>query len=154
MDTKLFNDIDIAKENTHVPNGLANDAAEEVKQYEEKIAAAGNVDLQILGIGLNGHIGFNEPGTDVNARTHVVDLDESTREANSRFFNSMDEVPTQAITMGIGTIMEAKKILLLVQGEKKAAILNKVVHGEVTGDVPASYLQMHPNVTIITDLDV
>jgi|SRR5699024_68304 len=153
MNEKLFNGIDIQKENTHIPNGVAEDPDKEAIDYEKKLADAGKIDLQILGIGLNGHIGFNEPGSDVKSRTQVVDLAESTIEANARFFNSMDEVPTQAITMGIGTIMEASKIILLVQGEKKAEILSKVLHGDVTSDVPASFLQMHKDVTIITDID-
>src|SRR5699024_3911543 len=111
---------------------------------------SGPVDVQILGLGLNGHIGFNEPGTDFSGRTRVVDLDETTREANARFFNSIDEVPTQAITMGIASIMEAEKILLLVQGEKKAAILKEVFNGEVPNQVLVSILQIHPKVTILT----
>ena len=153
MNEKLFNGIDIQKENTHIPNGVAEDPNKEAIDYEKKLADAGKIDLQILGIGLNGHIGFNEPGSDVKSRTQVVDLAKTTIEANARFFNSMDEVPTEAITMGIGTIMEASKIILLVQGEKKAEILSKVLHGDVTSDVPASFLQMHKDVTIITDID-
>src|SRR5699024_4451903 len=129
------------------------DPNKEAIDYEKKLADAGKIDLQILGIGLNGHIGFNEPGSDVKSRTQVVDLAKTTIEANARFFNSMDDVPTEAITMGIGTIMEARKIILLVQGEKKAEILSKVLHGDVTSDVPASFLQMHKDVTIITDID-
>ncbi|HLR42813.1 MAG TPA: glucosamine-6-phosphate deaminase [Pseudogracilibacillus sp.] len=153
MNEKLFNGIDIQKENTHIPNGVAEDPNKEAIDYEKELADAGKIDLQILGIGLNGHIGFNEPGSDVKSRTQVVDLAKSTIEANARFFDSMDEVPTEAITMGIGTIMEASKIILLVQGEKKAEILSKVLHGDVTSDVPASFLQMHKDVTIITDID-
>lgn len=153
MNEKLFNGIDIQKENTHIPNGVAEDPNKEAIDYEKELADAGKIDLQILGIGLNGHIGFNEPGSDVKSRTQVVDLAKTTIEANARFFDSMDEVPTEAITMGIGTIMEASKIILLVQGEKKAEILSKVLHGDVTSDVPASFLQMHKDVTIITDID-
>src|SRR5699024_7835024 len=115
MKEKLFNGIDIEKENTHITNGVAEDLNQEAIDYEEKLADAGIIDLQILGIGLNGHIGFNEPGSDVKSRTQVVDLAKTTIEANARFFNSMDDVPTEAITMGIGTIMEARKIILLVQ---------------------------------------
>src|SRR5699024_10782984 len=95
MNEKLFNHIDINKENTHIPNGLAEDVEAETKAYEERIKEAGNVDVQILGIGLNGHIGFNEPGADINSRTHIIELDESTRQANARFFDSIDDVPTQ-----------------------------------------------------------
>src|SRR5699024_8777967 len=152
MNEKLFNGIDIQKENTHIPNGVAEDPNKEAIDYEEKLADAGKIDLQILGIGLNGHIGFNEPGSDVKSRTQVVDLG-ITIEAKTRLFNSMDDVTTKAITMGIGTIKEARKIILLVQREKKAEILSKVLHGDVTSDVPASFLQMHKDVTIITDID-
>src|SRR5699024_2847293 len=152
MDNKLFNHIDIKKEHTNIPNGLADNPEVECGNYEAKLQSVGKVDVQILGLGLNGHIGFNEPGTDFESKTHVVELDASTREANARFFDSIDEVPTQAVTMGIASIMEAKKILLLVQGEKKAAILKEVINGEVTNQVPASILQNHPNVTILTDV--
>src|SRR5699024_6333904 len=131
MNEKLFNGIDIQKENTHITNGVAEDPNKEAIDNEEKLAAAGTIDLQIIGIGLNGHIGVNEPGSDVKSRTQVVDLAKTTIEANARFFNRMDDVPTEAITMGIGTIMEARKIILLVQGEKKAEILSKVLHGDV-----------------------
>ncbi len=133
---------------------MAEDLEEECKNYEKMIENVGKIDLQILGLGLNGHIGFNEPGTSFSSRTHVVDLTPSTIEANARFFSSIDEVPKKALTMGIATIMDAKEILFLVNGEKKADILRKVVHGEVTEDVPASVLQRHPNVTLITDIDV
>lgn len=154
MDEHLFNHIDIKKERTHIPDGLSKDMEAACKNYEEQIKSAGQVDLQILGLGLNGHIGFNEPGTDFAGRTRVVELDETTREANARFFNSIDDVPTQAITMGIASIMEAEQIVLLVQGEKKAAILKEVINGEVTNQVPASVLQRHPNVTVLTDVNL
>lgn len=154
MDHKLFNSIDIKQENTHIPDGLADNLEEECQYYERLIKEAGKIDLQVLGLGLNGHIGFNEPGTPFDKRTHVVELDQSTREANARFFNQMDDVPTQALTMGIGTIMEASEILLLVQGEKKAEILKEVMNGEITEEVPASILQRHPRVTLITDIDI
>jgi len=154
MDYHLFKHIDIKPENIHLPDGMAEDLEEECKNYEKMIENVGKIDLQILGLGLNGHIGFNEPGTSFSSRTHVVDLTPSTIEANARFFSSIDEVPKKALTMGIATIMDAKEILFLVNGEKKADILRKVVHGEVTEDVPASVLQRHPNVTLITDIDV
>lgn len=154
MNERLFNHIDIDKANTHVPNGLAEDVDQECSDYEKRIADKGHVDIQVLGIGLNGHIGFNEPGSAEDSRTHIIELDPSTREANARFFDSIDDVPTQAITMGIGSILEAKKIMLLVHGEKKAEILKKVINGEVTSDVPASYLKNHPDVTIITDIEL
>ncbi len=154
MDEKLFHGIDIKRENTHIPNGLTQDPTQECENYEAKIAQVGQIDVQILGLGLNGHIGFNEPGTDFSSRTHVVHLDDSTREANARFFNGLADVPQEAITMGIASIMEADKIILLVHGEKKAAILRQVVEGSVTNDVPASVLQRHPNVTVITDIQL
>lgn len=150
----LFRHVDIKEENIHLPDGLTEDLEEECNKYEELIKKAGNIDLQILGLGLNGHIGFNEPGTSFSSRTHVVELQPSTIKANSRFFSSIENVPKKAITMGISTIMEAKKIIFLVQGEMKAEILKKVVYGEVSEDVPASILQRHPNVTLITDIDV
>lgn len=154
MHQHLFHGVDIKPENIHIPNGLAEDLDKECEQYEELIQKEGKIDVQLLGLGLNGHIGFNEPGTPFDSRTHVVELEESTRIANSRFFNSLDEVPKKALTMGIGTIMEAKEIIFIVNGEKKADILRKVVHGDITEEVPASILQRHPNITLITDIDL
>lgn len=154
MNEKLFKHVDLPANKTCIPDGLAADLEDECATYEAKLSEAGKVDLQILGLGLNGHIGFNEPGTSFDERTHVVALDPSTRAANARFFADEADVPTQAISMGIATILEAKQILLLVQGEKKAEILRKVVNGEVTEDVPASILQGHDNVTIITDIEL
>src|SRR5699024_8080346 len=136
-----------------IPNAVAEDPNKEAIDYEKKLADGGKIDPQILGSGSNGHIGINEPGSDVKSRTQGVDLAKTTIEANARLFHSKNDVPTEAITMGIGTIMEARKIILLVQGEKKAEILTKVLHGDVTSDVPASFLQMHKDVTIITDID-
>ena len=154
MNEELFDHIDIDKANTYIPNGSADSSEEESENFEQLIMEQGPIDLQILGLGLNGHIGFNEPGTPFNKRTHVVKLDELTRQSNARFFDDMSQVPTHAISMGIGTIMEAKEILLLVQGNQKAEILKQVVHGEVSEDVPASILQTHPNVTVITDIQL
>jgi glucosamine-6-phosphate deaminase len=151
MQEQLFRHIDIKEENVHLPNGTATDLEAECRAYEKKIEHAGKIDLQVLGIGLNGHIGFNEPGTSFTSRTHVVALDETTRKANARFFNSMEEVPTQAITMGMQTIMESKEILMLVSGEKKAKTLSKLLKEEVNENFPASILHQHPNVTIIAD---
>ena len=151
MDTILFDHIDIPKHQAHIPNGAATDLQKECEDYEAIIRSAGGVDLQLLGIGLNGHIGFNEPGTSFTSRTHVVALDESTREANARFFNSIDDVPTQAITMGIDSIFESKEIVLMISGEKKAEALYKLINGDVTEDFPASILQNHENVTVVAD---
>ncbi len=154
MEKHLFEYVDIKKENVYIPDGLANDLQAECQRFEQAIQKVGPIHLQILGVGLNGHIGFNEPGTSFHSRTHVAELEESTRRVNSRFFNSLEEVPKQALTMGIGTIMEAEEVMLLVQGEHKAEILEKIVYGEVTENVPASVLQNHPNAYIITDIDL
>ncbi|MEF2290527.1 MULTISPECIES: glucosamine-6-phosphate deaminase [Virgibacillus] len=151
MNEKLFNHLGIPAHQTYLPNGNALDLNQEAINYEKRIKQAGNIDLQILGLGLNGHIGFNEPGTPFTSRTHIVQLDESTRQANARFFISLDEVPTQAITMGIETIMESEQIVLLVSGEGKAEALKRVVNGKVSEEFPASILQNHNNVIIIAD---
>lgn len=151
MNDNFFNHINIDKENTNVPNGMEPNAEEECARYEELIASLGGVDLQLLGLGHNGHIGFNEPAPQFDKVTHCVDLQESTIEANKRFFASADDVPRQAYTMGIGTIMNAKKIVVVVSGEDKAEIVNKAFFGPVTPEVPASILQMHPDVTIVCD---
>ncbi|NLM41668.1 MAG: glucosamine-6-phosphate deaminase [Firmicutes bacterium] len=151
MKENLFSKVNLKPENTHVPNGLAPDLEAECQRYEELIKKAGGIDLQILGIGTNGHIGFNEPGTDFGAITHVVDLAESTIRDNSRFFASIDEVPTRAISMGIKTIMQAKEIILMASGGSKADAVYAAVHGPVTPDVPASVLQLHPSVTLVVD---
>lgn len=154
MNEKLFEQIDMLKKNAHIPSGVADCLQTECESYERQIAEAGGIDFLVLGIGENGHIGFNEPGTQFDSRTHIVDLTASTREVNARFFDSLEDVPKQALTMGLATIMDAKEIILLVQGERKAEILKEVLYGEVTEEVPASILQNHPNVTVITDLDV
>lgn len=151
MKDKLFNHIDILPDQTHLPDGTARDLQLECVKYEQLIRDAGQVDIQVLGLGLNGHIGFNEPGTPFSSRTQVVELMASTRQANARFFNGLNEVPTQAITMGIETIMESERILLLVSGEKKAPALARLMKGDLSEDFPASILQRHPNVVIITD---
>jgi glucosamine-6-phosphate deaminase len=149
----LFNHLDINKNNTHIPNGTASDLEQECLNYEKLIKDFGGIDLQILGIGQNGHIGFNEPGTPFSSRTHIVTLAQNTRSANSRFFNSIDEVPTHAITMGITSILDSKEILLLVSGERKAEALAKFVNGDISEDFPASALKYHQNVTVIADQD-
>ncbi len=151
MADALFDHIDIDVSNTHVPNGLADHPEEECRRYDAMIQDHGGIDLQILGIGQNGHIGFNEPGTSFNSPTHIVTLEESTRKANARYFNSLDEVPTQAITMGIESIMKSKEILLLISGEAKAEAMYQLLNGEITEDFPASILKKHPCVTIIAD---
>lgn len=151
MNHNLFDHVNIKKECTYVPDGLEADSETACKKYDEIIEQVGGIDLQILGLGHNGHIGFNEPGEFFEKTTHCVDLTESTIEANKRFFEKEEDVPRQAYTMGIQTIMKAKMILLLVSGEGKAQILRDVICGPVTPRVPASILQMHPNVIIIAD---
>ncbi|MGM8215113.1 glucosamine-6-phosphate deaminase [Bacillaceae bacterium W0354] len=149
MQEKLFKHVDMKKENIHIPSGVAEDLEAECERFEEKLKTLGPTDLQILGLGVNGHIGFNEPGTSFNSRTQIVELDSSTREANARFFETIEEVPTHAITMGIESIMESKKIVLLAFGENKKEALERLFSGEVTEDFPASILNNHPNVTVI-----
>lgn len=152
MNEKLFNHIDIASEHIHLPNGAAADIEKECSDYEAQIREAGYIDLQVLGIGVNGHIGFNEPGTSFASRTQVIDLDESTRNTNARFFKSLEEVPKKAITMGIESIMESKEIVLLASGENKAeAVARLIEKGVVTEAFPASILQNHDHVTVIAD---
>ena len=151
MNHNLFDHINIDKANTHVPNGMESDAEKECANYEELIKSLGGIDLQLLGLGHNGHIGFNEPAEEFDKVTHCVDLQESTIEANKRFFASADDVPRQAYTIGIGTIMSAKKIGVVVSGEDKADIVKRAFSGPITPSVPASILQMHPDVTVICD---
>lgn len=151
MHENLFKHVNIDPANTNIPDGTKDDADAECKAYEEKVKALGGVDLQLLGLGNNGHIGFNEPADSFDKETHCVTLTESTIQANARFFASIDDVPKYAYTMGIGTIMSAKKILVVVNGEGKAKILREVVNGPVTPKVPASILQFHPDVTIVAD---
>ena len=151
MYNNLFKHININMENTNVPDGTEPDSEKECFRYENVIEAYGGVDLQLLGLGHNGHIGFNEPDKDFPRTTHCVDLTQSTIEANKRFFASVDDVPTQAYTMGIGTIMKARKILLVVSGADKAQILHDVLCGPVTPEVPASILQLHSDVIVVAD---
>ena len=151
MHQHLFDRVNIDPERTNVPNGMESDAEKECGRYEELIRSLGGVDLQLLGLGHNGHIGFNEPGEAFEKETHCVDLTESTIEANKRFFASADDVPKQAYTMGIKTIMQAKKILIVVNGENKADIVERAFFGPITPEVPASILQLHNDVTLVGD---
>lgn len=151
MHQHLFDRVNINPEQTNVPNGMESDAKKECGRYEGLIHSLGGVDLQLLGLGHNGHIGFNEPGEAFEKETHCVDLTESTIEANKRFFASAEDVPKQAYTMGIKTIMQAKKILVVVNGEAKADIVERAFFGPVTPEVPASILQMHNDVTLVGD---
>jgi glucosamine-6-phosphate deaminase len=149
----FFNNINIKKENVFIPDGVTKDVQEECRHYESLIEEKGGIDLQFLGIGDNGHIGFNEPATALNSKTHLVNLSLATIEANSRFFNDIEDVPRKALTMGMGTIMKAKQIILLASGMKKAPAIAKTINGKVNTEVPASLLQLHRDVTIIVDKD-
>lgn len=153
MNTNLFDHVNIDKTRTYVPNGMEEDSDKACEEYNEIIHSVGGIDIQLLGIGGNGHIGFNEPGDAFEKGTHVVDLTESTIQANARFFATMDEVPKQAYTMGIKNIMSAKKILLVATGESKADALYKSLYGPITPNVPASILQLHNDVTVVADED-
>ena len=147
MNEQLFDHVNIDKANTHVPDGVNPNPAE----YDAMIEKAGGVDLQLLGIGSNGHIGFNEPAQDFVYPTNVITLTENTRKDNARFFNSMDEVPTSAISMGIGTIMSARRIILIATGANKADAVAAAINGPVNPAMPASILRMHPNCQFILD---
>jgi glucosamine-6-phosphate deaminase len=151
MMENLFKHVNINKHNIHIPNGRAKDIELECIEYENKIKQAGGIDLQLLGIGRNGHIGFNEPDVKFEAQTHLVTLDEDTIEANSRFFTALDEVPRKAISMGIKTIMHSRKIILLASGEEKAETINSMINGKITPELPASVLQLHPDVVVLLD---
>ena len=151
MRENFFDHINIDLNNTHVPDGSNPDAAAACSEYDKIVADAGYPDLQLLGIGNNGHIGFNEPCDHFPVITHEVQLTEMTREANKRFFSSIDEVPTAAVTMGIGTVMAARKIVMVITGADKADILYKVFFGPVTPEIPGSILQFHHDVTLICD---
>ena len=151
MQDNLFDHIDIHPENTHVLNGLAKDPNAECAAYNKLIAELGGIDLQLLGMGHNGHIGFNEPGEAFEKETHCVALTESTIEANKRFFEREEDVPRFAYTMGIRSIMQAHSILLVVSGQDKAEIVNRAFFGPVTPQVPASVLQLHNHVTLVGD---
>lgn len=149
MQENLFSKINIKKENVHILGDEGKSPEEECKIYEEKISAVG-IDLQILGVGNNGHIAFNEPGSEKESRCRVIKLDEKTRQDNARFFKSIDEVPTRAFTMGIGTILEARQIILLA-GKNKKEIIQKVIDNEPNPEIPASFLKLHPNCTFIVE---
>lgn len=151
MNDNLFNHVDIVMENTNVPNGLAEDADAECARYDALVESYGFADLQLLGLGNNGHIGFNEPDSFFTKATHVVDLTESTIDANKRFFASADDVPRQALTMGMGCIMAARRVLLIANGEGKADAIYKAFSGPITPDCPASILQLHPDVVVVCD---
>lgn len=151
MNTNLFDHIDIDKANTYVPNGMAEDVDAECAAYDERIQEFGGIDLQLLGIGHDGHIGFNEPADHFSCGTNCVELTDMTIDANARFFANRDDVPRQALTMGMQAIMQAKAVLMVVSGADKAEIIRKSFCGPITPEVPASILQLHPNVTLVGD---
>ena len=151
MNENLFGAVNIDISNTNVPNGMAKDIAAECLRYNELIRSLAGIELQLLGIGHNGHIGFNEPGTAFEKETHVVNLTDNTIKANSRLFEQKNKVPRQAITMGIKSIMQARKILVIASGEDKAEIVKKAFWGEVTPEIPASILQINKDVTLVAD---
>ncbi|MGE5631329.1 MAG: glucosamine-6-phosphate deaminase [Caulobacteraceae bacterium] len=151
MYDNLFNHINIRKENIYIPDGMVSDIEKECVNYEGTISSKGGIDLQVLGIGNNGHIGFNEPDVKFEATTHKVKLDEETILANARFFDNINDVPKYAISMGIKTIMHARKILMLANGSSKAEALGKALYGGITPEIPASILQMHQDVTVVVD---
>jgi len=151
MDKNLFDNVNIPKENTHLPDGMAPDLEAMCAAYEEAVGNAGGIDIQLLGIGRNGHIGFNEPGSPRNSRTRVVDLSRETIRDNSRFFQNASEVPRKAVTMGIDNIMEAREIVLIADGVHKAEAIARAVEGKISPAVPASFLQEHPNCTFFIE---
>ncbi|SFG16393.1 glucosamine-6-phosphate deaminase [Oribacterium sp. WCC10] len=153
MNDNLFNHVNIDRQNTNVPNGKAADLQAECKRYNELIRSLGGIDMQLLGIGRNGHIGFNEPEEAFEKETHIVNLTDSTIEANARLFDNIADVPGQAITMGIKSIMQAKRILLIASGKDKADAIQKTLFGPVSPKVPASILQIHQNLTVVADDD-
>jgi glucosamine-6-phosphate deaminase len=151
MRQELFDAVGIPEQRAYLPYGSADDVQLACSRYEQLIVEHGGIDLQLLGIGTNGHIGFNEPGTPFDSQTHKVQLKEETRLANQRYFDRIEDVPTHAITMGIGTILRSKKIVLLVSGASKREALRLLLSGEATPDMPATSLHSHPSVTIIAD---
>ena len=151
MRQHLFDRLEFAKQHTFLPDGLCDDLQQQCQQYAAQIKKAGGIDIQLLGIGTNGHIGFNEPGTPFSSRTHVVDLTEQTRIDNGRFFDCKDQVPTQAITLGLQDIYEAKKIVLVATGANKAQVMADLYHSPVDESMPASIVKKHPDAIIIVD---
>ena len=153
MYENFYKHVNVGEMNINIPNGKALDLEQECRDYEHKIKTAGGIDLMLLGLGVNGHIGFNEPGPLFSPVTHSIDLDKSTIEANARFFKSISEVPTSALTMGIGSIMRSRRVLLLATGDSKKVAVKNSIQGPVTPQVPASVLQLHSNATFLLDKD-
>lgn len=153
MEEKLFKHVNIDREDVYIPDGLVKDYNSFCEWYEKKIKEYGGIDLQVLGIGRDGHIGFNEPGSSLGSRTRIKTLNQKTIKDNSRFFENKEDVPRYAITMGVGTIMDARKCLLLASGERKSKVLRKAIEGPITAQVTASALQMHRELIVIADED-
>ena len=151
MRQHLFDHVNVSPQNIHIPQGQTENLEAMCLEYDQKIADAGGIDLQVLGVGINGHIGFNEPDSYLKIQTHVIDLTQDTIEANSRFFDTPEEVPRQAVTMGMGSIMKSRRILLLASGAKKAPVIKETVSGKITTELPVSFLQLHPRVNMILD---
>ena len=154
MFDNLFGGVNIDKNNINIPDGEAPDANLECKEYEKRLEASGGLDLMVLGLGPNGHIGFNEPDGFLLPDTHVAKLTEATKEANKRFFESIDEVPAEALTMGMGSILKAKKILIIISGESKKDALKQFLNGEITTLLPVSFLHLHRDVTVLSDITI
>lgn len=151
MNKNLYSRVNVKPENTHIPNGMADDFAVEALNYDKQIKEAGGIDLMVLGLGPNGHIGFNEPDSELIAPTHVVSLTQETIKANARFFSSENDVPQKAITMGVGSILKSKKILILVSGESKKEAAAQMMSNKITTQNPSTLLQLHPDVTVLID---
>jgi glucosamine-6-phosphate deaminase len=151
MNTNFFDHVNIDRKNINIPNGMSKDIEKECREYDEKIQSLGGIDLQILGVGLNGHIGFNEPARELMSTTHITDLTKETINANARFFEDISQVPTKAITVGMATILRSKKIVVLINGKNKSKIFDKITGKKITTQIPATLLQLHPDVTIVVD---
>jgi len=151
MNTNFFDHVNIDRKNINIPNGMSKDIEKECREYDEKIQSLGGIDLQILGDGLNGHIGFNEPAKELMSTTHITDLTKETINANARFFEDISQVPTKAITVGMATILRSKKIVVLINGKNKSKIFEKIIGKKITTQIPATLLQLHPDVTIVVD---
>ncbi|MBP7236580.1 MAG: glucosamine-6-phosphate deaminase [Petrotogaceae bacterium] len=151
MNTNFFDHVNVERKNINIPNGMSKDIEKECREYDEKIQNMGGIDLQVLGVGLNGHIGFNEPAKELMSGTHITDLTKETINANARFFEDISQVPTRAITMGMATILRSKKIVVLINGKNKSKIFEKITGKKITTQIPATLLQLHPDVTIVVD---
>ena len=151
MNTNFFDHVNVERKNINIPNGMSKDIEKECREYDEKIQNMGGIDLQVLGAGLNGHIGFNEPAKELMSGTHITDLTKETINANARFFEDISQVPTRAITVGMATILRSKKIVVLINGKNKSKIFEKITGKKITTQIPATLLQLHPDVTIVVD---